>query len=522
MTLAKIKDGKTWNAVPATSNKGEAATEFSVGWVNYLDGSDDWQAIDCIVTKTDSDFTVTKAPFNFSAPLFSDGEAFFEVDNNFDIFSKTKISADNYGLYITARNVTKVAGELFDINGDGRLDAVIYKQAYPSIDADLIYYIHHGRAPRLKKLVRFNSVLSSDTDIEFHYKYTDTPAITPSTLGDGVNRDDEATANRTKLKNGETISQNKGFHIKPFGVSENRGIGTKEIKIWDSTEDNYATGVTQKIASVNSDIKTDGSGYSILTKHIEASFFSGVTYPVYTDAESTFYPDPHTESTSVDGSCQRNGGSSGEDDDDKWDLEHDATDALQTFDSQDFLSFGRMESNVGGARNLFNFVRHFCLFDTSGITDTHTVTAATLKVYGIGTISLATSGATEMSPTTSVLVQTTPASNTALVNADYNQCGSVNNPDEGSDRVESSFPTADQYNDLDLNTTGIGWVAVDDVTKLGWRVVVDATDDKQDLNKYINMYKISSADEAGTSQDPKLVVTHSIVSTFTPKAMTMF
>ena len=31
-----------------------------------------------------------------------------------------------------------MAGELFDINGDGRLDAVIYKQAYPSIDADLM------------------------------------------------------------------------------------------------------------------------------------------------------------------------------------------------------------------------------------------------------------------------------------------------------------------------------------------------------------------------------------------------
>ena len=78
-----------------------------------------------------------------------------------------------------------------------------------------------------------------------------------------------------------------------------------------------------------------------------------------------------------------------------------------------------MESNVGGARNLFNFVRHFCLFDTSGITDTHTVSAATLKVYGIGTIDLSTSGATEMSPSTSVLVQTSPASNTALVITEF-------------------------------------------------------------------------------------------------------
>ena len=149
----KLIDNKTWNARKVSSTQ----TDFHVGWVNYLDENDDWQEIDCIVIKTDTNFTVTKAPFNFTAPLFSDGEAFFESDNKFDITNKTKITADSYGLYLTARNVTKVAGELFDINGDGRLDAVIYKQAYPSIDADLIFYIKHGKAPRLEKLVRFTS-----------------------------------------------------------------------------------------------------------------------------------------------------------------------------------------------------------------------------------------------------------------------------------------------------------------------------------------------------------------------------
>ena len=61
----KLIDNKTWNARKVSSNQ----TEFHVGWVNYLDENDDWQEIDCIVTKTDSDFTVTKAPFNFTAPL---------------------------------------------------------------------------------------------------------------------------------------------------------------------------------------------------------------------------------------------------------------------------------------------------------------------------------------------------------------------------------------------------------------------------------------------------------------------
>ena len=504
----KLIDNKTWNARKVSSNQ----TEFHVGWVNYLDENDAWQEIDCIVTKTDSDFTVTKAPFNFSAPLYSDGVAFFESDNKFDITNKSKITADNYGLYITARNVTKVAGELFDIDDDGRLDAVIYKQAYPDIDADLIYYVKHGKAPRLEKLVRFNSVLSADTDIEFHLRYTDTPAITPSTLDDSKNRDDEATANRTKLKNGELISQDNGFHIKPFGVSENRGLGMKEIKIWDSVAiDLDAEPTTQKIETVDTDIKTDGSGYSILTKHIKASFFSGVTYPVFTDAVTAFNPDADAESTSVDGETYTWGGSN-------WDTEHDKTTA-NARDTTTSSFIGHFKSNIG--TNQYSLARMFYLFDTSALGSGEPIQSATFSHYYLSGWVNDAGGGSVASTKSSTVVQSSPASNTALASGDFDQCGSVDNPTEGidsGDRFDAWDDwTLNQYNDIELNSTGVGWVSDDGITKLGVRVTLDCTDSDPGAGYYINLAGTAYADYSGTDKDPKLTVTHG--TTFIPRVI---
>ena len=510
----KLIDNKTWNARKVSSNQ----TEFHVGWVNYLDENDAWQEIDCIVTKTASDFTVTKAPFNFSAPLYSDGEAFFESDNKFDITNKTKITADNYGLYLTARNVTRVAGELFDINGDGRLDAVIYRQAYPDINADLIYYDKHGMIPVLEKLVRFNSAISEDIDIEFGLRYTATPAITPLTLDDSKDRDDEATANSTKLSNGEVIAQDGGFYVKPFSVTQNRGIGMKEIKIWDSTATDLNAGTTQKIETVSTDIKSDGSGNSILTKHIKVAFFSGVTYPVFTDTTTTVYPDAHTESTSVDGVVLTyNQGAD-------WDTEHDRTSGNYAYDSATTLVLGYFRSNLGS--NNMGLYRFFFLFDTSGIDDDDEISAATLSLYAIETATTSSGGSAEVSVTTCSVVQTSPASNTALVTGDFDQCGDVNDPDEGIATGTRFDPdddfTTSQYNDLALNATGIGWIAKDGITKLGTRNMFDITDDDPGANKHMGYMVVGSADQSGTSKDPKLVVTHAAATAFVPRAMTMF
>ena len=137
---------------------------------------------------------------------------------------------------------------------------------------------------------------------------------------------------------------------------------------------------------------------------------------------------------------------------------------------------------------------------------------------------LSAGGSSEPSVTTSSIVQTTPASNTALVLGDFDQCGDVDDPDEGiatGDRFDPHDDfSIDQYNDLDLNATGLGWIIKDGITKLGVRFTFDITDDDPGANKHMVYMNCGSADQSGTSKDPKLSVTHGVA--FTPRAMTMF
>jgi len=290
----------------------------------------------------------------------------------------------------------------------------------------------------------------------------------------------------------------------------------KEIKIWDSTATDLNAGTTQKIETVSTDIKSDGSGNSILTKHIKASFFSGVTYPVYTDTITAFYPDADTESTSVDGLVSTYGTTS------DWNTAHDLSAGDYVYDNQTTLPLGYFRSNLSS--NNFGLYRWFVLFDTSGIPDGDPIDSATLSFYAIGTHSLSAGGSSEPSVKTSSIVQSSPASNTALVLGDFDQCGDVDDPDEGIDSGDRFDPAADfttsQYNDIDLNSTGIGWIAKDGITKLGVRFTFDITDDDPGANKHMVYMNCGSADQSGTSKDPKLTVTHG--TGFTPKAITMF
>lgn len=121
-------------------------------------------------------------------------------------------------------------------------------------------------------------------------------------------------------------------------------------------------------------------------------------------------------------------------------------------------------------------------------------------------------------------MQSSPASNTALVTGDFNQCGSVDDPAEGIDSGDRFDPhddfTTSQYNDINLNSTGIGWIAKDGITKLGIRNMPDITDDDIGSNRHNDYMNVGTADQSGTSKDPKLTVTHGV--SFTPKAITMF
>jgi hypothetical protein len=170
-----------WNS-ETYKEDGKVKMEIHGGWVNYMNESLDFVPINCLPLKTPEGFVVTQAPFNFIAPLYADGEAFFESDVRYDIFRKERINDDPFGVYMKAKQASHVPGKLFDINGDGRKDAVIYENAFPKWNADLIYYIKHGRAPRLEKLVRFNSApenVGSEISVKFDMRYSSAMTIKP-------------------------------------------------------------------------------------------------------------------------------------------------------------------------------------------------------------------------------------------------------------------------------------------------------------------------------------------------------
>lgn len=149
----------------------------------------------------------------------------------------------------------------------------------------------------------------------------------------------------------------------------------------------------------------------------------------------------------------------------------------------------------------------FC-FDTSSITSTPTITQAIFSLFGqskdngLGSPDLHVAGAT-------------PASTSTLANSDYGQCqttsfGSV---------AYASFSTS-AYNDITLNASGISNISKTGISKFSAQTSWDIN------NSFTGTWGSGAegflggnyADQAGTTQDPKLVVTYSTSVSYTLSA----
>jgi len=105
------------------------------------------------------------------------------------------------------------------------------------------------------------------------------------------------------------------------------------------------------------------------------------------------------------------------------------------------------------------------------------------------------------------VVQTNPASNTALGTADWNKCGdAVTNPTEGATRIDLGSISASAWCDWTLNSTGRGWINTSGVTKLGLREGHDCINSAATAT---NALRIHSADTFD-SVPPYLTVTYTL------------
>jgi hypothetical protein len=215
-------------------------------------------------------------------------------------------------------------------------------------------------------------------------------------------------------------------------------------------------------------------------------------------ATTTFYPDPSPESTSVDGSVRSPTSTS-------WNTAHDAT----TGSFNDSATTLEICSKGQDSPSRYVIRRGVFLFDTSAIAGDN-IDSATFGLYVTAKTNSDNDGDDFL-----VLVNSNPASNTALANEDFDLVGdAIDNPTEGSDRIDIGSLSTSAYNTFTLDADGLGYIDGSGVTKLGMREGHDVLD-----NQYAgsfcapwgcgNIVTASSAEAAGTSQDPKLVIEHS-------------
>lgn len=195
---------------------------------------------------------------------------------------------------------------------------------------------------------------------------------------------------------------------------------------------------------------------------------------------STFYPDASPETSSVDGYTYKSGGGT-------YASVHDASNAD---DATDNGTSQTLRNNTS-----FEVLRMIFVFDTSSIPDTDTIDSAVASFYPSAAGSSANSESVS-------LVEATTASNTALAVGDYDGYGTTK---LASDITMASWSTG-AYKDFTLNGTGIALISKTGTTKLGLRTSGDVSNTAPTGANTAGVY---FADQTGTTNDPKLVVTHS-------------
>jgi RHS repeat-associated protein len=459
-----------WNSKTETFTGGaNKRYEFHAKQINFKDADGSFKPIDPKPQPVSNGWEVTQNTFGAFFPERSTGTARMLNNNRFDTRTLTDINEPDQTMTIMALNVADVAGVLEhgDV-GYGPEWYVRYPQAYPAQNADLIYLVWHGKVPRLQKLVQFNSALGTDTDFQFAFTYPDKdPDFTPST--------------RVPWNKLQALTTSRGVSVGKAG--DKRGFGFKEFKIWDSNE------LKRKSEPVTVDVVPSAGGY-ILTKHIPASFFSGVTFPVFTDTTSTVYPDPDPETASMDCQVQRFVSSPGES---FSNIRNGAgTAAFPSVGSNNpFAAFATYGSN-----NYAELDKAILVFDTSIIDDSSTINSWRLSLFGKFQYNN-----TSASPTYNVYAST-PASNTDCVAADYGQIGST----ALATAVAHANIVDEAYNDW--NGTAMGIISVTSVTKLAFReATYDAGNSDPGMGSGQTIQQnFDFADTAGTSTDPKLVI----------------
>lgn len=188
-----------------------------------------------------------------------------------------------------------------------------------------------------------------------------------------------------------------------------------------------------------------------------------------------------------------------------WNTVHDAT--TGTADSTGATVY----VGVGMSGTNYRIRRGFFPPNTSGLPDSAEISAGLLYLWPPSAVNDSDNDGEDYIV---VIGETTQADPTTLEAEDFDQCGAINNPTEGSDKIDLGNITDGQYNIWTLNATGISWIkktAADPYTMLGVREGHDCLD-----HAYVgadgtnNSLYIQASEYTGIDQDPYLSVTYTV------------
>jgi len=178
-----------------------------------------------------------------------------------------------------------------------------------------------------------------------------------------------------------------------------------------------------------------------------------------------------------------------------WDAVHDRTTCNEAFYNDTYIAFDY---------HLAEITRLFFPIDTSGIDDSINIVSANFYTFFDSTSRW---GGVNNGTYWAVVVQTTQASPTALVVNDYDNCGAIDNPTEGSSHIDLYLnPSSLGYISFPLTSTGLTWIkktAGDPYTMLGLRTGYDVTDTP--VTTSLGIY-ICLSNYPGQTRDPYLDV----------------
>lgn len=212
----------------------------------------------------------------------------------------------------------------------------------------------------------------------------------------------------------------------------------------------------------------------------------------------TAYPDPHAETTTVDGYIYHGPQS--------WADARADTDGAPTIEVSDSGTVLKVVSQVESSVT-FYIVRAFTLFDTSSLTASATITSADYSLYNIAAQRLDQDN--DAQAYIALVGNANPASNTAIIATDYDQTGSTEMSDT---HIDITNLGSDGYQTWTVNATGLTNISKTGITKWALREGHDLEDSQVAGANALSQAGFSSADVADVTQDPKLVVEYTVAS----------